>query len=296
MLGAWAASELACSRRSAGCALGIAARAARRPVAVEDRPAALDSSSGDSGIRLDRSLHHRRRLVKRTRPGLRHYHAPGGQRGGGRRSVRVPLSAMSGRRRRRGIRSLYSNFGDSYLLGRSGGRFDNSWGRNHGRLGCRDGGSRRNRRCLNLCLGGGRWSFRNCSHRCGWSRRMLDHHSHWGRRHNHGWTRCNCRACRSLGDDRLGRRARGNGWRSRRMDDNGRRGTGLGNDLARFRLGGRGGRPRNGNNCGRWRRWRLGGLRRRTPLRHTALPGLFFLFLFLGQNGLQHVAGLGDMR
>ena len=26
------------------------------------------------------------------------------------------------------------------------------------------------------------------------------------------------------------------------------------------------------------------------------MPRFFFLFLFLGQNGLQHVAGLGDMR
>jgi hypothetical protein len=26
------------------------------------------------------------------------------------------------------------------------------------------------------------------------------------------------------------------------------------------------------------------------------LPGLFFLFLLLGQDGLEHVTGLGDMR
>ena len=38
----------------------------------------------------------------------------------------------------------------------------------------------------------------------------------------------------------------------------------------------------------RWRgRW-LG--------RDTRVARLFFLFLLLGQNGLQHIAGLGDMR
>jgi len=296
MLGARAASELACAGRSAGSALRIAARAARRAVAVEDWSAALNSSSGDSGIGLDRSLNHGWRLVERTRPGLRHHHAPGGQRGRGRRSVRVAFSAMSGRRRRRGIRSHYSNFGGRFRLGLSGVGFDNRWGRNHGRLGCFGGGSRRNRRCVNLSLGRRRWSFRNCNRWCDWSHRRLDDHGNCGRRYGDGRTRRNCRACRSLGDYRVGRRACGNGGRSWRTNDNRRRGTGQGNDLARFRLGGRSGRPRNRNNRRRWRSWRLGGLRHRMPLRHTALPGLFFLFLFLGQNGLQHVAGLGDMR
>jgi hypothetical protein len=31
-------------------------------------------------------------------------------------------------------------------------------------------------------------------------------------------------------------------------------------------------------------------------LRQTALPGFGFLFLFLGQDSLQHVTGLGDAR
>jgi len=80
------------------------------------------------------------------------------------------------------------------------------------------------------------------------------------------------------------------------MGDNGWGGTRLGNDFARFRLGGHSGRRRNGDNRRRWTRWSLGGRRCRTPLRHAALPGLGFLFLLLGQDGLQHVARLGDMR
>jgi len=31
-------------------------------------------------------------------------------------------------------------------------------------------------------------------------------------------------------------------------------------------------------------------------MRQVALPGFFFFFPLLGQNGLHHVAGLGDMR
>ena len=40
---------------------------------------------------------------------------------------------------------------------------------------------------------------------------------------------------------------------------------------------------------------RLRGWGRR-PYRHPRVTRLFFLFLLLGQNGLQHIAGLGDVR
>jgi hypothetical protein len=149
---------------------------------------------------------------------------------------------------------------------------------------------------VNFSLGRGGWSFRNCSRGCGWHNWVLYDHSHRGRRYGDGRTLCDYGACRSLCNYRLGWRARGNRWRYRRTNNNGRRGTGLGNNLARFRLGWRRGWRRNGDNRRRRTRRSLGGLRYRTPLRHTALPGLFFLFLFLGQDGLQHVAGLGDMR
>ena len=294
MLGARAAGELACSRSSAGGALRIAAGAARWPVAVEDRPAALNSSGCDSRIGRGRSIHHRRRLVKRTRAGLRHYHAPGGECGGGRCSVRVPLPAMSGSWR--GSLRLDSNFDSRCLFGRNGGCFNNRRGRNYGSLCSFGRGSSHNRRCVNFSLGRGRWSFRSCSRRLGWRYRVLYDNSHSGRRCRNSRALCDYGACRSLGNNWLGWWARGNGWRSRRAGNNGRRRTRLRNDLTRFRLGRRCGRRRDGDNRRRWTRRSLGGLRCRTPLRHTALPGLFFLFLLLGQDGLQHVTRLGDMR
>jgi hypothetical protein len=261
MLGPRTAGELACTGSSAGSALRIAARAARRPVPVEDRPAALNASSCGSGIGLDRSLNHRRRLVKRTRPSLRHYHAPGGECGGGRCSVRVPLPAMSGCRSRRGSRCLHCNFGSRLLLGRNGDRFGSRWGRNRGRFGNFGGGSSHNRCCVNFNLDYGRWSFSSCGRRWGWRYGVPYNHSHSGRRNGDGRTMCDYGACRSLGNYRLGWRARGNSRRSRRTNDNGRRGTGLGNNLARFRLGWRCGRRCNGDNRWRWTRRSLDGLR-----------------------------------
>ena len=293
MLGAWASGELACSRSSAGGTLRVAARAARWPVAVEDGPAALNSSSGGSGIGLDRSLNYWRRLVKRTRPGLRHHHAPGRQCGGRRRSVRMPLPTMSGSWR--GSRCLLGNLCRRFLLGRNGDRLGSRWDRNHFRLNWLGNRSSHNRRCLNFNLGRGCWGFDSCSRWWSGRYRVLYDHSHRGRRLGNGRTLCEYGACRGLGDYRLGRRSRGNGWRNRRTNDNGRRGTRLGNNLARLRLGWSCGRRRDGDNRRSWTRRSLDRLRCRTP-RHTALPSLFFLFLFLGQDGLQHVAGLGDMR
>ena len=227
---------------------------------------------------------------------MRHYHAPRGQCGGGRRSVRMPLPTMSRWRRRRGSRCLHSNFGCRCLLGGNRGCFGSRWGRNRCRLDWLGSRSSHNRYCVNFNLGCGRWSFSNRNCRCGWRYRVLYDHSYSGRRNCDGRTMCDYSACRSLGNYRVGWRACGNGWRNRRTNDDGRRGTRLGNNLARFRLGWRHGWRRDGDNRRRWTRRSLGGLRGRTPLRHTALPGLFFLFLFLGQDGLQHVAGLGNMR
>jgi len=101
----------------------------------------------------------------------------------------------------------------------------------------------------------------------------------------------------SLGDDRARGWAAGNGGRRRRYHDRRCR-TWLGNNLARFwtsRCSGR----RSGNNCSWrglcWRRGRCCSLPSGSGLgRRVARCCLFFLFL--GQNGLHHIARLGDVR
>ena len=293
MLGARATGELSCSGSSTGCALRVTSRAARWPIAVEDRPAALNSSSCDAGIGLNRSLHHWWRLVKRTRSGLRHHHSPGGQRGCGRRGVRMSLPTMSGRGLRRGCRGFNNNFSSRLRFGRNSDRFDNWQNGDHNRFDCFSNRSSHNRRCVNFSLCCGSWRFRCCWRGRCWRNRMLDDHGHSRRRDGDGRALHDRGTCRSLGNHRLGWRARSNGRRNRRTHDNGRRRTGLRNNLARFRLGWR--RGRDGDNRRRWARWCLGGLRYR-PSRQMTLPGLFFLFLFLGEDGLHHVAGLGNMR
>ena len=191
------------------------------------------------------------------------------------------------------------------LIGRAGGSFCHWRGCNRGfrggrsgnrlalsRGGCGSGNLGGNRRLDGYrLLDGGRVGNN--------SRWRLDHHSHCGRRYHHdGRTMLGSRACRSLGDDGADRRMRGNGGRSRWRDDNGRRGARLGKDLARLRTSRCGGGRR--GNCHHHRRRRtsrrLRDYWRRGPLRQTALPRLGFLFLLFGQNGLQHVARLGDMR
>jgi len=289
MLGARTAGVLACSGRAAWGALRITARAATGPAAVEDWSAALnDASSGSSGGSRGRKGNHRGRGVDRPRTCLRHHHAPGGKRGRG-RCVGVPLSAVGWRVNQRGSREIGGFSREHrFLLGSKGGHFGNQWGFNLGKFRCFCGLGFSVRLSGSLgCVSGGS-GFRNCNRGFG---RRLDHYGHCGRRHDDGRTLHD--DCRSLGNHRFGWRARGNGGR---LGDDGRRGARLGNNLARFRLGWRHGWRRDGDNRRRWTRRSLGGLRGRTPLRHTALPGLFFLFLFLGQDGLQHVAGLGNMR
>jgi hypothetical protein len=125
--------------------------------------------------------------------------------------------------------------------------------------------------------------------------RRFDYDGYCRRCCGDGRTRRGGCACRSLGDYRLGGRTRGNSGR-RRLGNYGRRGAGLRNNLARFRLSRCCGRF--GGNCNYRRlmrrlRDRLGGC---SLHGQTALTRGGFIFLLLGQDSLQHVAGLGDMR
>lgn len=121
------------------------------------------------------------------------------------------------------------------------------------------------------------------------------------RNHNHGPScsdngrlRDNRARRRFCGNDAR-RRTAGNRGSGRRRSNNRRRLTRLRNNLARLRFGGRRGR--------RWCCSRSGGgrahhrLRGRLGLgRHAHVARFIFLFLFLGQDCLQHIAGLGDVR
>jgi hypothetical protein len=80
-------------------------------------------------------------------------------------------------------------------------------------------------------------------------------------------------------------------WRG--WSDNRRRGPGLRNNPARRRMRRCHWRCRNhdGRFCNDHGLDRCG-----RSCRHAKMARLFFLFLLLGQNSLQHIAGLGDMR
>ena len=88
----------------------------------------------------------------------------------------------------------------------------------------------------------------------------------------------------------------GNGRRSGRWGGDRRGLARLGNDLARLRTRRSGGSGR--GRCGRSANLGCGRrLRRGRGLgRHTRVTRLLLLFLLLGLNGLQHIAGLGDVR
>jgi hypothetical protein len=169
----------------------------------------------------------------------------------------------------------------------SGHRFD-GW---HG-CGCvRCGLWSRNRSCCRRL--GGNWMLNGV--RVGFvgnrSRWRLDHHGHRWRCGGACRARRGRGACGSLGYHRTSRRARGNRGRWGRHNNDGRRRAGLGNDLARLRLGRSLWRRRDRDNLGNSYRRRCRGFHRR-----MAVPRCCFLLLLLGQNGLQHVAGLRDMR
>jgi hypothetical protein len=124
-------------------------------------------------------------------------------------------------------------------------------------------------------------------------RRFDDHDDRGLRHYDCRARRCDC-ACRSLRDHRADRRTGSDGrWRRRSGDDRGSRSR-LWNDSARLRAGCR--RRCDGHNWGR-RRWPGNGrLHHRRMHRRMTPPSRFFLFPLLGLYGLQHVAGLGDMR
>jgi len=101
----------------------------------------------------------------------------------------------------------------------------------------------------------------------------------------------------SLGHHRTGGRAGSDGRLSRGNNNGGRSLASRGNHGFALRTGWRRGRTRRSH--GRSGGWggRLGSSKRcRLAHRRTAFLCLFFLFLLLGLYGLQHVAGLGDMR
>jgi len=174
------------------------------------------------------------------------------------------------------IRSLCrSDAGDS-RLNRRGGNFRRNY----------DGGGNG---CCNSCCGG-RLSLADNR-----GSGRLDDQGDGGRRNNDCRARRGLSANGSLGNHSAQRRTRGNGRRGRRWSDDGRRGARQWNNAARFRTSRCGGRLRT-KNLGRGLRrcWR--GRRNHGTLGQMTLPRLGLLLLFLGQDGLQHVTGLGDMR
>ena len=130
-----------------------------------------------------------------------------------------------------------------------------------------------------------------CSRTC-W---RLDGSSQRWRNHNHRAGSRHC-AYRWLGHDSARRRTAGNSRRSCGWGNNRRGLPRLRNNLAplRARRSCGGSRGRGGRGAHRGLGWlgRRGG----RLCRHAHVMRLFFLFLLLGQNGLHHIAGLGDVR
>ena len=132
---------------------------------------------------------------------------------------------------------------------------------------------------------------------CGRCSRLLDHYGYGGRRCCDGRPRRNLSACGGFCHDGSSGRTAGDRGR-RRRDNDGRRGARLRNDLTRFRAS-RSGRRRSGHYHGRsrfcwsrsWRDNRRHGLCGRMAVARRRL-----FFLLLGQDGLQNIARLGDMR
>ena len=268
--------------RISGGAAGPCAGCACRPT-IEDRFAALQPRACGRGRRsgLDGGF------VNRARAGLRHHHAAHGSRrrsGYSSRRVGGGRSSCSG-----DARSGSSRADGSFGCG-CGGRLNRS--RCSGGRGNRlDGGLGRDRRFGRM---GRLFAWRV------WRRGRFHHHGSRRRRHNHHRPLRNCRrrlGCggRGLGHDCARGRLGSDGRRGRRSHDRRSR-TRLRNDLP----GGRGRRRgRACRSCRRRRRaqGRLGRRSRRgRARRHPDRTRPIFLCLLLGQHGLQHIAGLGDMR
>ena len=325
MLGTRTARELARTTRTLLEATRTTRASGATRTAIKDGTATLnDARVGRSRTRR-RGRRRRRSLVHRTRTSLRHHHTARRLTGTSRlrrlnrmsmrASVRVCGRSRRGRNhgssgdrcsgRSRGNRLCRRNrLGRRFHSGRGCCRRGHCFHRlfhhgrrNHGRrrgnrlrcgsnrLGCHLGGLFRYR-CF---LGSGR----RHNHHGLFRHRSLHGHSR-GRYHHH---RASRRAGyrRRTSNNRGRRRARGNGRRSRLMHDRWRR-AGLRNNLARLRPGRRrGGYNRRSLRYGRTSR----RLRSRNchggPLRRMR-TGSLFLFLLLGKNGLQNIAGLGDMR
>ena len=169
---------------------------------------------------------------------------------------------------------------------------------------CRGSGSWSFGSCrCNFECGGRRWSLRSCGRlrncgllfACNWSRGWLDGSGRRWCNHNHRARHCNDARGR-LRHNSARRRTAGNGGRSSGLRNDRRGLPRLRNNLAGLRAGGSCGYNRGRGGSGALRG--LGRLHRRGGRlgRHARVTRLFFLFLLLGQNGLQHIAGLGDVR
>jgi hypothetical protein len=156
-------------------------------------------------------------------------------------------------------------------------------------------------RCRGLCrrrFGGGRLvrgagllvASRRLNARGG---RSLD--SRWRRRNDYHRRPGHYCAGGRFGDHGARGRPGRNSGRCRRRDDNGRRGTRLGHNSARLGTGRRS--HRRGYDGSRWRCGLRGRRRsrRRCARGNTRLPRLGFVFLLLGQDGLESVTGLGNL-
>jgi hypothetical protein len=304
MLGAGTAGELTGRAAWSGSTESAGPTACACGAAIKDRFATLDCWALRRCSRGSRSRSMNGSFVDRARTGLRHHNAPDrwdrrrGRCGFGR--CLYCLCRRSGDCRR--SRSQWN---------RSGGLFDDR---------CCHGFSNRSGRCRSSrnrsgsCFGGGygrrhgnrrRRHMRPCN-RSGRFRRMRLGFLVYGRSHRRlddngarGRNDCDSRAhCRygSLRDNWSGRRFAGDGARSRRrVDDRGRRPC-LGNNLPRFRTGNSGGGRCSGHNSGGRRGRRLHHGRSRSAVARWRFAGFCLSFLFPGQNGLHHVARLGDMR
>jgi hypothetical protein len=161
--------------------------------------------------------------------------------------------------------------------------------------------------CYDGWLGGNYWflcwTYLLFARRCRSSHRRFHHDSAWWRSHNNHWTRRHS-ASRSLGHDSAGRRSRCNRRRSGRRN-NGWRLARLRNNSARLRSSRRSG---DSGPCAGWG-WCACGRRGRSGVHHRRLNDrrcrlgwrvrmtrAFFLFVLLGQDRLQHIARLGDVR
>ncbi len=283
MLGARAASEPTGSTLGTGCeAAGSTGRAS-----IENWFAALQSRAL-RGCRSRRCRGRGRRLVHGARPSLRHHHTPHGRCG----------------RRRNGRRSRNRFYRRSFCW-RSGGRCNCRWsfcglvdggrrccywscGRFHGRR--HDGRGR----CFHGHgrSGSGRldslWLWRRAV--CRWSDWRLDDDGDGRGHHSDGWADCRDRR---LGDDGTGRRFAGHSA-VRGDRDNRRCGArSLRNNFPGLWLGRSDGSRRG---CDRRHRRRSCLRCRRWCDRLCGHPASFrFGFLLTGQNGLHHVAGLGDV-